>query len=142
LRPRSSFQVSYSIRALLALVGAVPWLLVAFDSSLFHQFFNSFCHQLSERSLTIHGKQMAVCSRCAGIYAGIALGAITPPLGFIKRYGQVVIWMALTIVALDFAIQNLVLHSMNHAFRIITGAMAGWMVSAFLFSSLETPSKS
>jgi len=122
---------------LLAFVGVMPWTFIAFDSSLFHPIFKSFCHQLPERSLFFFDTQMVVCSRCAGIYSGIALGAITPSLGFMKRFGYATVWTALSIALLDYILQNFFLHSMNHASRMITGAMAGWAVTALLFSSIE-----
>ena len=33
------------------------------------------CHQLPDRSFHLFGGQLAVCARCAGIYAGAAVGA-------------------------------------------------------------------
>ena len=99
--------------------------------------FGAFCHQLPERSLVFFGVPMAVCSRCAGIYTGIAIGAIMPKLVFMDRHGRAVIWVALGIVILDVVVQNYLLHSMNHPLRIITGFIVGWAASAYLFSSLE-----
>lgn len=37
---------------------------------------STVCHQLPGRSFFLHGAQWPVCARCAGIYAGGALGAI------------------------------------------------------------------
>ncbi len=34
------------------------------------------CHQRPERSFRLWGVQMPVCARCAGLYAGAALGAV------------------------------------------------------------------
>jgi hypothetical protein len=36
----------------------------------------AICHQLPERSYQLWTAQMPVCARCAGIYAGAAIGAI------------------------------------------------------------------
>jgi uncharacterized membrane protein len=134
-----SFRASYLIRLLLVFVGALPWALAAFGSSAhsLHFIFKDFCHQMPERTLTICGAPMAICSRCAGIYAGIAIGALLPPMAFMGRHGRVAIWIAFSIVMLDVAIQNYMLHSINHFFRITTGFVAGWAASAFLFSSID-----
>jgi uncharacterized membrane protein len=35
-----------------------------------------FCHQRPERSFHLHGTQMPVCARCAGLYLSGALGLI------------------------------------------------------------------
>jgi uncharacterized membrane protein len=34
------------------------------------------CHQRPERSFFLNGSQMPVCARCAGLYAGAAIGAL------------------------------------------------------------------
>ena len=34
------------------------------------------CHQLDARSFHLFGKQMPVCARCLGIYAGAAVAAV------------------------------------------------------------------
>ena len=35
------------------------------------------CHQLPERSFHLGGFQLPVCARCLGIYAGLAIGALS-----------------------------------------------------------------
>ena len=126
------------MRLLLALSGALPWMLVAFSryTSAMRPLFKSFCHQIPERSLTFFGTPMVVCSRCAGIYAGIALGAVMPSFDFMARHGRLLLWVALFIVLSDVFVQNYLLHSINHTLRITTGFIAGWTASAFLFSSI------
>ncbi|TKJ29083.1 hypothetical protein CEE39_09520 [bacterium (candidate division B38) B3_B38] len=47
---------------------------------LIYWFFSPVCHQLKESSFIIYGNQMAVCSRCFGIYLGMMLGVFTYPL--------------------------------------------------------------
>lgn len=34
------------------------------------------CHQLPERSFHLHGAQMPVCARCAGLYLGACVGVL------------------------------------------------------------------
>lgn len=92
---------------------------------------------MPERTLSFFGGPMVVCSRCAGIYAGIALGAILPSPRFSARHGRLAVLIALSMVLLDVGIQNYLLHSVNHAFRLATGAIAGWAACAFLVASME-----
>ncbi len=47
---------------------------------LIYWFFSPVCHQLKESSFIIYGNQMAVCSRCFGIYLGMMLGVLFYPL--------------------------------------------------------------
>jgi len=131
------------LRLLLILAGALPWLLIPFgnDAQGLRLAFRSFCHQIPERSLIFLDSPMVVCSRCAGIYAGIAVGAMTPRLGFLARHGRKALWAALCVALLDALIQNYLAHSVNHIFRIMTGFIAGWAASAYLFSSIEKPRK-
>ena len=45
-----------------------------------HQIFHVLCHQDVARSYSISGVQMAVCSRCLGIYSALLLGTILMPV--------------------------------------------------------------
>jgi uncharacterized membrane protein len=45
-----------------------------------HQIFNVLCHQDPARSFSVSGVQMAVCSRCFGIYSALLSGVILMPL--------------------------------------------------------------
>jgi uncharacterized membrane protein len=134
-------RISYLIRILAVLLGALPWALAVFGySTLTMPLFKGLCHQIPERSLIICGAPMAVCSRCAGIYAGIAIGAVTPSLRFMARYGRTAFWIVFFLLLLDVAIQNCLMDSINHGFRIATGFIAGWVAITFLFSSIQKPS--
>src|SRR5262245_24781194 len=75
--------LTLACRAFLFLGGALPWLLplarrylplgtagVTLDLA-----FVSMCHRLPERTLSLAGVPMPLCSRCAGVFAGVALGA-------------------------------------------------------------------
>jgi uncharacterized membrane protein len=42
------------------------------------------CHQRPERSFFFHGRQLAVCARCTGLYAGAAIAA---PLALVAASG-------------------------------------------------------
>jgi uncharacterized membrane protein len=79
---------------------------------------------------------MVVCSRCAGIYAGMALGALTPPLGFMARRGRTIVWTAFSLAAFDVAATYFSLYPLNHAVRIATGAFAGWAACAFVLGTI------
>jgi uncharacterized membrane protein len=133
------FNAPLLTRALLAFVGALPWLVAAFGLNLpaVHGIFHGLCHQRPERSLFILGSQMAVCSRCAGIYAGLFIGTLTPPLGFMARYGRTVVWTAFSIAAFDVAATFFSLYPLNHTTRLVTGFFAGWAVCSFLLSCLK-----
>lgn len=43
---------------------------------LSHEAFRKLCHQQSGRSFSVDGNNMAVCTRCFGIYAGLCCTAL------------------------------------------------------------------
>jgi hypothetical protein len=45
------------------------------EAALLRSFFRGVCHQLPLRSFAVAGLPMAICARCAGIYAGASVGA-------------------------------------------------------------------
>jgi uncharacterized membrane protein len=45
-----------------------------------YQLFGAACHQLPERSFHLWGYPLAVCARCAGLYAGAAAAFLAYPL--------------------------------------------------------------
>ncbi len=45
-----------------------------------YRFFDLLCHQDVHRSFSMHGVQMAVCSRCFGIYSCFLLGILVMPI--------------------------------------------------------------
>lgn len=58
------------------------------DSFWMYDFFSKLCHQDPSRSFTVNGVQMAVCSRCLGIYTLLAVGWLAMPLFLILKITQ------------------------------------------------------
>jgi uncharacterized membrane protein len=127
------------LRTLLAFAGALPWVLAAFGQGAqgMRPLFRSFCHQMPERSLWFFGAPMVVCSRCAGIYAGMVLGAVLPPPRFILRRGRAIVWIAASALLLDVIVQNYIAHTVIHALRLATGLAAGWAGCSFALGAID-----
>jgi uncharacterized membrane protein len=91
--------------------------------------FSFACHQLPDRSFHLHGYKFAVCSRCTGIYSGLALATLTYPL--IRSFKQTptpsLVWLFLAAapLAIDWALGFFSLWQNNHASRFTTGALLG-----------------
>lgn len=68
-----------------------------------HEVFDILCHQSPERSFTLNGATMAVCSRCIGIYSAFFLGVGAMPL--IARLDQTStrfhLWVMIAITLLN-----------------------------------------
>lgn len=67
----------------LALIVAAPVLKAEdhhLSSFVIYRSFSAVCHQMPERSFCLHGFQLAVCSRCTGIYVGFVAGLLVYPI--------------------------------------------------------------
>ena len=91
--------------------------------------FGMLCHQLPERSYFIEGHQLAVCSRCTGIYGGFTLTLLLFPLiGSLKRtVTPPRSWLLLAAVPLliDVAVNVFGFWHNTHTSRLLTGALLG-----------------
>lgn len=127
------------LRVLVAAAGLMPWLFAAAHARplaavvLFH----GLCHQLPERTLCFSGAAMLVCSRCAGIFGGIALGAVLPAPRWSGRHGRRLLLAAALPMLVDVIAQNTGLYPVLHSTRLTTGLLAGWTASALLFNALR-----
>lgn len=128
-----------ALRALVFVAGALPFFARAVPSSAaaLSQVFATLCHRLPERTLTLAGVEMLVCSRCAGLYAGAMLGALWPmPRTAFARLRVVLISVA-ALAVLDVVLQDLHLLPIGHARRVVTGLLLGWAPAAAMSRALS-----
>lgn len=128
-----------ALAALLISAGLLPWLLAlrpAWSSALF-PVFRAICHQRPERTLTILGAPMVVCSRCAGLYLGLALGVVLPLPRRLLPHGRALVIAAVALATLDVLTQDLGLHAPFHPVRLATGVLLGWSGCAFMMGTLR-----
>ncbi len=105
--------------------------------------FSSFCHQIPERSFSINGVQMAVCSRCIGIYGSLWFGTLVlpligrfflPPLSFRKH----ILVGSMVIIIIDVLGCLAGLWTDTNVSRLITGLFLGfstaWVLTGNLFA--------
>jgi uncharacterized membrane protein len=91
--------------------------------------FSFVCHQIPERSFHLFGYKFAVCSRCTGIYTGLALAALSYPL--VRSLNQTetpgLIWLFLSItpLAIDWSLGYFSIWQNNQLSRFSTGALFG-----------------
>lgn len=127
-----------ALRVLLVAAGALPWVLLLFpgSSAWLSPSFVLLCHQKVERTLTIGGETMLVCSRCAGLYGAAALGALAPlPRRWLPR-GVLLIGVAIALAVVEVALQDAGVHAPWHPTRLATGALIGWTASGSMFAWL------
>ncbi|MDQ4122898.1 MAG: DUF2085 domain-containing protein [Acidobacteriota bacterium] len=98
--------------------------------------FSYLCHQLSERSLHLAGEQLAVCSRCFGVYAGLAIGIWAYP--FLRTISEtdapprIVLFLAPVPTAIDWTLGLFGIWENTHWSRFLTAAVLGVVCAFFV----------
>ena len=131
------------LRGGLFLLGVCPWLLaLAGWSPLARSLFAMPCHQLIAHTLHLHAwggataHAMVVCSRCAGIYLGIAVGTVALLPRRWLAHGRALLLLALAVNLLDAAGRWLGFWGIVHPARLLVGGFLGWVMAAFMFAEL------
>ncbi|MFT3774447.1 MAG: DUF2085 domain-containing protein [Minicystis sp.] len=137
--------VGRALRAALAMVGLSPWLVPLLRASLplgragvlLDAAFATMCHRLPERSLALAGVTMPLCSRCAGIFGGVAVGALIAwPRASRRAYKLAITAAGLAMLA-DVITQDLGIHPVWHATRVATGLAFGYALGAAIIHALS-----
>ncbi len=128
-------------RAALLVAGASPWVMPFVGrwlprsiASAVDFLFASTCHRIPSRTLELAGAPMPLCSRCAGIFAGLALGAIAARPHLELRRARIWLAGAAALMVADVVAQDTGLHPMWHATRLATGVVLGYVVAVALVS--------
>jgi len=77
-----------------------------------------------------------VCSRCAGVYAGVALGALVPLPARVLPWGRRFVFAALAATLVDVVTQDAGLHPPFHPTRLATGFLLGFSGAAFMCGAI------
>ncbi len=95
------------------------------------------CHRLPERTIALAGVPMPLCSRCAGVFLGVAIGAIAARPRLSARAWRLLITAAGAAMVLDVVTQDLDLHPVWHVTRLATGFAFGYAIAAACLVSLK-----
>jgi uncharacterized membrane protein len=97
------------------------------------------CHQRPERSFVVDGRQMAVCARCTGLYAGAAFAvpvALIAAASIASHRARWIMLMAglptLITWSLEFAGLAQFSNAIRFAAALPLGASAAWLVLGVL----------
>lgn len=143
-RARARGQILFWARLAFIVIGTMPWWLPALQALLplglvgvsLELPFMFVCHQLPERTLNVMGEAMPVCSRCAGIFTGLALGAITCWPRLTIGRARVLLALGGLLMVADVLMQDLGVHPVWHPTRLITGIIVGWLGCAALMTAI------
>jgi len=98
------------------------------------------CHQKASRSLYINGNEMPYCSRCVGIFFGLAMGSMFS-LFIILDLKVWYILAALLPIGIDGGMQALGFWESTNPVRLATGGLAGIITGialGYIFFVFET----
>jgi len=111
----------------------------AFASAIYKTF-SYVCHQMPERSFHLGRYKFGVCSRCTGVYSGLALATLVYPLTrSLKRPDTPsILWLILSAVplAIDFSLGYFGIWHNTHLSRFITGALLGSVAVFYIVPGL------
>jgi len=144
-----SYRLLYlSVAALAVLTFGMALVPGLFNSGSTWQYllFDKLCHQIPHRSYSLNGTQMAVCSRCIGIYGAFTLGWLL--MVFIsmfnsktRRYGLKLLGFMIVINFADIIGNYFGFWSNTLNSRLIFGALLGFSAVFLLadeFFNLKT----
>lgn len=132
-------------RVLLLIAGSLPFLVRplravpggARVADLLAVWFAFQCHGRLDRTLVLFGRFLPVCSRCTGLYAGLALGALLPWRSLAARTRRAWVLAAFALMAGEVVVQNATNHAPWHAARLLTGVLVGWPIAMTVVAAVE-----
>jgi uncharacterized membrane protein len=133
-------------RAGFIVVGVAPWILpiarAAFHlgraGELLDLLFVPMCHRIPARTLYFAGVPMPLCSRCAGIFAGLALGALIMRPRFALAQWRIAVGVATALMLLDVVTQDLGVHPIWHVTRVATGLLFGYAIGVACLQAMRS----
>lgn len=110
------------------------------------QAFAGVCHQMPERSPHLGGVALAVCHRCYGMYAALAVGALAFPMlgrwyAEAGQYAVPALALAALLAALDWSLDALGVWDNTPASRLLTGAAFGLVAGFYFARALASPAQ-
>ena len=133
-------------RITLIVVGALPWVATLVTPRLplpepvtwaLDNGFGAVCHRLPARALSLVGSLMPICSRCAGIFAGLAVGGLIALPHFSMARTRVLLALTAILMVADVVTQDLGIHPIWHTTRLATGIAMGYVLAVGLLSTLR-----
>jgi uncharacterized membrane protein len=136
----------------IALAVVVVWVLAIVSPPLFaangeagvaaplYKFYSFICHQIPERSFHILEHQLAVCSRCFGVYFGLLAGLAVYPVirgvDNIEPLPRFWLFASMVPIGIDWCLGVFGIWENNHASRFITGLILGFACAVYIVPAL------
>ena len=109
-------------------------------SSPLYSFFGYICHQIPDRSLHIATYQLAVCTRCFGVYSGLTAGLLVYPLwrslDEVEAIPRVWLFISLVPITIDWTLTMFGIWENTHFSRFVTGSILGVACATYIVPAL------
>jgi len=113
---------------------AAPWFRLALRPA---------CHQISDRCLDLGSGPLAVCARCAGLYAGGFLGLLVTAVGGRRlRPRWKIVALAAAPSIIDFVLGQLGLGLLSNWPRFCLALAPGFLLGLLLADAISTATRS
>ena len=87
------------------------------------------CHQLSNRSFFLHGRQFHICARCTGIFIGLLLSPILVIINY--KIAVYLFPLGAIFILTDWLTQSMKLRESNNILRLVSGLFFGFTFLSF-----------
>lgn len=105
-----------------------------------YTFFSYLCHQIDARSFHAEGEKLAVCSRCFGVYVGIAAGFVAYPfwrsIDNIDPMPKLWLFLGCVPAVIDWSLTVFGVWGNTHLSRFLTGGLLGFACGTFIVPSI------
>lgn len=105
-------------------------------ASPLYGFFSYICHQMPDRSLHFLEHQLAVCSRCFGVYFGLLAGLAIYPLwrriDDIEPLPRFWLFLSLVPIGIDWSLTMFGIWENTHFSRFLTGLILGVACATYI----------
>ncbi len=143
-RARVRAKIVAWLRGAMVFSGVLPWALPFLRARLplggfgtaIDLVFLGMCHRRAARTIVLDGVAMPLCSRCAGIFLGVALAAAIGRPILAMRTWRVLFAIACALMLTDVVTQDLGLHPVWHPTRITSGLLVGYLMVVGFLSGL------
>lgn len=107
-----------------------------------NQVYSTVCHQVHEKTISVDGENIFVCSRCAGIYFGLLIISYFLLLFSVKlKHSFYPVIISFIILLIDVSSAALGIYSYSKPVALLTGFLLGSTIFLFVLDQLNYPQK-
>lgn len=131
------------VRMALVLAGLLPFIAWALHDvapgayRVLDGWFRFQCHARADRTLALAARLFPVCSRCLGIYFGLAAAAVIARPRLTPGARRVWLLAAAALMVAEVFVQDATGHAPFHHLRLATGVFLAWPVVLIVLDAAE-----